>query len=115
MSRRPFLWTHGLCATILLVSIGGAVAALPEVEHIISQKSRLFFPGAVSIHPGAHITIVNDDSDLTHHAYIDSPTLSYDSGDQGPGAQAVITFPRAGDFMVLCAIHPKMKLAVHVH
>ena len=114
VSRRPFFWAHAFCATTLLVSIGSAVAALPEVEHVISQKDRRFQPGGVSLHPGEKITVVNDDSDLTHHAYIDSPTFSYDSGDQGPGARAVIAFPKAGDFMVLCAIHPKMKLTVHV-
>jgi plastocyanin len=31
-----------------------------------------------------------------------------------PGSKVDITFPAAGDFNVLCGIHPKMKLSVHV-
>ena len=55
-----------------------------------------------------------DDADLLHHAYVDSDKFSFDSGDQKPGSITPITFPVAGDFDVLCAIHPKMRLVVHV-
>ncbi len=58
--------------------------------------------------------IVNDDGDLLHHAYVDAPNFSFDSGDQQPGSKTNITFTVAGDFEVLCAIHPKMRLSVHV-
>ena len=40
--------------------------------------------------------------------------FNFDSGDQGPGSRTNITFPIVGSFTVLCAIHPKMKLIVHV-
>ena len=63
---------------------------------------------------GEMITIVNDDADLRHHAYIDSDNFKFDSGDQEPGSRTTITFSVAGTFDVLCAIHPKMKLIVHV-
>jgi plastocyanin len=49
-----------------------------------------------------------------HHAYVESDTLKFDSGDQKPGSRTSVTFPMRGDFQVLCGIHPKMKLAVHV-
>ena len=98
----------------LLIVTGTAVTAMSDAEHLVSQKGRQFQPGAISLHPGEHVTIVNDDGDLIHHAYIDAPDLTYDSGDQEPGGKAVITFPKDGDFLVLCGIHPKMKLAVHV-
>lgn len=103
-----------LGATASLAIAGASLAALPSPEHFVSQKERQFQPGALTVHPGEHITIVNDDADLLHHAYIDASDLSFDSGDQAPGAKAVITFPKEGDFLVLCGIHPKMKLAVHV-
>jgi plastocyanin len=60
------------------------------------------------------VVIVNDDGDLRHHAYIDSDKFSFDSGDQEPGSKTNITFALPGDFDVLCAIHPKMRLTVHV-
>ena len=55
-----------------------------------------------------------DDADLLHHAYIDSDTFSFDSGDQEPGSKTDIVFTVPGDFKVLCGIHPKMKMQVHV-
>ncbi len=88
------------------------VAALPQ--YTISQKGREFHPGTITIARGETINIVNDDADLLHHAYIDSPKFSFDSGDQKPGSITPVTFTVAGDFNVLCAIHPKMLLVVHV-
>jgi plastocyanin len=88
------------------------VSALPEST--ISQKGREFHPGAITISRGDTVQIVNDDGDLLHHAYVESPSFSFDSGDQKPGSVTPITFSTAGDFNVLCAIHPKMLLVVHV-
>jgi len=92
----------------------GAMGTIAAQQYTVSQKGRLFHPDSLTIQRGESIVIVNDDGDLRHHAYIDSPTFSFDSGDQEPGSKATITFTVAGDFDVLCAIHPKMKLAVHV-
>lgn len=80
----------------------------------VSQKGRKFNPLSVDIVKGGAIIIVNDDGDLLHHAYIESDTFSFDSGDQQPGSRTKITFPVSGEFKVLCGIHPKMKLIVHV-
>jgi plastocyanin len=97
----------------VIVGLGTLVGlALPQYS--ISQKGREFHPGQIAIKRGETIQIVNDDGDLLHHAYVDSPKFSFDSGDQEPGSKTDITFPVAGDFDVLCAIHPKMRLAVHV-
>lgn len=95
--------------------LGAAVALCgfaPDVT--VSQKGRKFEPASVDIVKGGSIVIVNDDGDLLHHAYVESDTFSFDSGDQQPGSRTKITFPVAGEFKVLCGIHPKMKLVVHV-
>jgi plastocyanin len=108
--RRPMAvaFTAGV-----LVGLGTLVGlALPQYS--VSQKGREFHPGDMTIKRGETIQIVNDDADLLHHAYIDSPKFSFDSGDQQPGSKTDITFPASGEFDVLCAIHPKMKLVVHV-
>jgi plastocyanin len=95
-----------------LIGLGTLVGlALPQM---ISQKGREFHPGEITIKRGDTVQIVNDDADLIHHAYIDSPKFAFDSGDQEPGSKTDIKFPLAGDFDVLCAIHPKMRLVVHV-
>ena len=96
-----------------LVSLG-TWAAIAQQSHAVSQKGRQFRPNDITIKRGETLQIVNDDGDLRHHAYIDSDKFTFDSGDQEPGNRTNITFPVTGDFDVLCAIHPKMKLVVHV-
>jgi len=92
----------------------GTLAGLAGAQYVVSQKGREFSPSVVTIKRGEAVTIVNDDADLRHHAYIDSDKFRFDSGDQEPGSKTNIAFPVAGIFDVLCAIHPKMKLTVHV-
>jgi len=96
-----------------LTALGTAMVSA-AADYTISQKGREFHPGEITIKRGDTIKIVNDDADLLHHAYIDSPTFSFDSGDQTPGTVTPITFTVAGNFNVLCAIHPKMLLVAHV-
>jgi plastocyanin len=109
--RRPLAV---LCGAAIVIAAGTLVGlALPP--YAISQKGRQFHPGEIIIKRGETLEIVNDDGDLLHHAYVDSPKFSFDSGDQQPGSRTDITFPTAGDFEVLCAIHPKMRLVVHVN
>jgi plastocyanin len=92
----------------------GAAWALGPPLHVVSQAGRAFKPSDISIQRGAIVQIVNDDGDLLHHVYIDSPQMKFDSGDQKPGSRTNVSFPTVGDFSVLCAIHPKMKLTVRV-
>jgi plastocyanin len=102
-----------LIAGAMLVGIG-TYAGLAASQYVVSQKGREFRPSDVTIKRGEALTIVNDDADLQHHAYIDSDKFRFDSGDQEPGSKTNINFPVEGSFDVLCAIHPKMKLVVHV-
>ena len=108
--RRPVAIAATAIALIALGTLTGS--AVPQYS--ISQMGREFHPGEISIKRGDTIQIVNDDADLLHHAYIQSAKFSFDSGDQKPGSITPITFTVAGDFDVLCAIHPKMLLVVHV-
>jgi len=109
-ARRPLAVAVTTAALIGL----GTLAGLAGPQYSISQKGREFHPGEITVKRGDTVQIVNDDADLLHHAYIDSPKFSFDSGDQEPGSKTDITFPVAGEFDVLCAIHPKMRLVVHV-
>ena len=102
----------GALGSITMTSL--ATANLPVSDHIISQKGKRFGPGDVALRVGEHITVVNDAENFVHQAYVESETFAFDSGDIEPGFRAVITFPTEGDFTVLCGVHPKMKLAVHV-
>lgn len=100
-------------AVVFCAVLGSAaLAAVPQ--HFISQKDQIFTPGELSIKQGETVEIANDDGDLLHHLYVDSKQMEYDSGDQEPGEKVQIKFPVGGTFDVLCGIHPKMKLVVHV-
>jgi plastocyanin len=103
-------------AAVALTLLGAAAwAALSTPPYQVSQMGRAFRPGELTIRRGETVQIVNDDADLLHHAYVDSEQFTFDSGDQEPGSKADVTFPVAGTFTVLCGIHPKMKLTVHVN
>jgi plastocyanin len=117
--RRMSARRGGRCATAVTAAamafLGGvAWAQLASPARTVSQKDQAFNPSEITIKRGETVRIVNDDGELLHHAYVDSPQFSFDSGDQEPGAKVDITFPVTGTFTVLCGIHPKMKLRVHV-
>ncbi|WP_096487869.1 hypothetical protein [Methylorubrum populi] len=105
-------------SVLLLTSLTASGAALAlagdTVSLKVTQKGRAFAPGAISLQAGEAIAIVNDDGELVHHAYLESPSFSFDTGEQLPGSKTVVRFPSAGQFTILCGIHPKMKLAVSV-
>ena len=102
------------CAAVAVLIGFGTFVGLAQPLSVVSQKGRIFQPSEITIQRGEAIQIINDDADLLHHSYIDSDKISFDSGDQKPGSKTNITFPMAGTFNVLCGIHPKMKLVVHV-
>lgn len=104
----------GATLAVLAVAAGAALAAGSGTRYVVSQRGRAFLPGLISIRQGDTLRIVNDDGDLLHHAYIDNPDFSFDSGDQEPGSRTDVVFTKAGTFTVLCGIHPKMKMAVDV-
>ncbi len=97
---------------LLLPALG---SSLTRPSHQVSQRGREFRPGQLDIKRGDIVSIVNDDEDLSHHAYVASDHFKFDSGDQEPGQDVDIPFTVAGTFNVLCGIHPKMRLLVAVH
>lgn len=98
----------------IAMAFGYASASYAVSAYVVSQKGRQFTPKEIVMKRGEFITIINDDGDLRHHAYIAADSFTFDSGDQEPGSKAEVKFPVAGTFEVLCAIHPKMKLIVKV-
>jgi plastocyanin len=113
MSRNVLnLRREALRLTALIIGFA-AVAAVANTPLVASQKHSAFSPGVISLTPGETLTVGNDDR-MTHRLYVESAALKFDAGDQGPGRNVAITFAQAGDYEVLCAVHPEMKLTVHV-
>lgn len=102
------------CALTLIPVDETRLPGLGKPRKIISQKGRSFVQPGIYIGIDEDLHIKNEDGTLVHDAYVASPDFNFESGDINPGETAVIAFPKAGDFMVLCGIHPSMKLAVHV-
>jgi plastocyanin len=99
-------------AGLILLSLCVATAALAS-SITISQKDRKFTPGELHVAAGTTLHIINDDK-VTHHIYVDSPTMKFDSGEQPVGTSVDLVFNTKGSFTVLCAIHPTMHLKVTV-
>jgi plastocyanin len=103
----------GAISVGLLLSLTGA-AWTAQAPYVITQKGRAFHPLTITINRGDTLQFFDDDGDLLHHAYVDSDTFNFDSGDQLPGSRTNVVFSVPGTFYVLCGIHPKMKLVVTV-
>jgi plastocyanin len=102
-----------LAGALVIIAAVAASTVWAADAIIVSQRNRTFNPDQLTVARGAVVHIVNDDR-VTHHVYIDAPNMSFDSGEQPIGTTVDLHFDRAGNFDVLCAIHPTMRLRVTV-
>jgi cytochrome c peroxidase len=79
----------------------------------VTQHEKRFEPRHIALKRGARLWILNNDT-RTHNVRIFDPKMDVDSGAQEPGETVEIAFPKAGEFLVFCGIHPKMELWVDV-
>lgn len=98
-----------LTAVVLVGLSVGALAA----NLTISQKGRVFSSESVTVKKGEALTFLNDDS-IPHNILSTSKGNEFNLGSQPPGASTDVTFKEAGDVLVICAIHPRMKMTVKV-
>jgi plastocyanin len=98
-------------ATLAAFIAGGTLAY--AADHIVTQKGRLFSADAITVKKGDTITFLNDDT-VPHNIMSLTQGSEFNLGSQQPGSSTPVTFDTPGDFTVICAIHPRMKLAVKV-
>ena len=96
------------------LALGPARANLANVVRIVLQKGRHYDPGDLYLRRGDTIALVNGDQNAVHHAFVEADRFAFDAGDQEPGRQTTLVLKEAGDFIIQCGIHPKMKLTIHV-
>jgi plastocyanin len=96
----------------LVVLSGLSVGAL-AANLTITQKGRVFSSDSVTIKKGEALTFVNDDT-VPHNIISTSKGNEFNLGSQPPGASTDVTFKEVGDTLVICAIHPRMKLMVKI-
>jgi plastocyanin len=92
-----------------------AFASLVQATEIsVDQVGQKFSQPSVKLKNGDMMHFLNRD-DVTHNInVIDSDDAAVDKGLQKPGETIEHKFDAAGDFVVRCSIHPKMKMSVKV-
>lgn len=92
--------------------LAGTTAAL-AAEHSIGQKGKVFSETSLKIKRGDTLVFVNDDN-VTHNVLSNSAGNQFNLGAIGPGNSTPVTFDKSGEVLVVCAIHPTMKMTVTV-
>jgi len=101
-----------LPSLIFVVLVGLSVGAL-AANLTISQKGRMFSSENITIKKSETLTFLNDDS-VPHNILSTSKGNEFNLGSQPPGASTDVTFKETGDVLVICAIHPRIKMMVKV-
>jgi plastocyanin len=97
---------------VFVALVGLSVGAL-AANLTISQKGRMFSSETVTIKKGETLTFLNDDS-VPHNILSTSKGNEFNLGSQSPGTSTDVTFKEAGDVLIVCAIHPRMKMMVKI-
>ena len=79
---------------------------------VINQKGKQFSQTDVTVKVGDTLQFVNDD-DVAHNVFCADPGLTVNKFAK-PGDKTEIVTSQAGTYEVRCAIHPQMKITVHV-
>ena len=97
---------------LVLSFIAGASVAL-AAERTISQKGKVFSETALELKKGDTLVFLNDDN-VVHNVLSTTPGNIFNLGSIAPGHSTPVTFDKAGNLQILCAIHPSMKMSVKV-
>ena len=96
----------------LVITVGLSAGALAATQ-VIHQQGRAFSSESVTLKKGEALTFLNDDS-VPHNIMSTSKGNEFNLGSQSPGSSTDVIFKESGDVTVICAIHPRMKMAVKV-
>jgi plastocyanin len=97
---------------ITTLTLAVAVGAIAE-EMVVSQKGRMFSTNLMTVHRGAFVTFVNDDT-VPHNIMSTSRINGFDLGSQMPGTAVPVSFDVTGIVAVICVIHPRMRMTIEI-
>jgi plastocyanin len=101
----------GLCvAAIIAVSVGSALAL---VRHSVNQSGLQFSVASLRLQRGDTVVFANGDRS-SHNITVRGQAMTFNGGLQRPGQDIEIPFTSAGEYQVICGIHPRMRMAVEV-
>lgn len=98
-------------AVVAAFAAGSTVAL--AAERSVSQRGKAFSETSITVTKGDTLVFVNDDT-VTHNVFSSSAGNEFDLGAQAPGIATPVTFSKAGEVNVLCAIHPRMRMTVKI-
>jgi plastocyanin len=102
--------TRQMTAILASALLSTAAAATEPIAH---QKGRAFSMPAVTLARGEQILFLNDDT-VPHNIMSTSEGNEFDLGAQMPGTATPVTFTQPGIVVVVCAIHPRMRMTITV-
>jgi len=97
---------------VAVAFVAGTTVAL-AAERTIGQKGKVFSDPEVSLKKGDTLVFLNDDN-IAHNVLSTTPGHQFNMGLIGPGHATPVTFDKAGDIQIFCAMHPTMKMVVKV-
>ena len=89
-----------------------STAALTDTV-TVDQKDLAFSVDHMTVDAGTTVTFTNSDR-TPHNIMIRNGGMIENSGLQRPGEAHEVLFGKAGEYSLICGIHPKMKLKVTV-
>jgi plastocyanin len=95
-----------------VIAIGLSLGAF-AAKQTVRQQGRAFSVESISIRKGETLTFFNDDN-VPHNIASISKGNEFDLGAQLPGMSTDVSFTEVGEVLVICAIHPRMKMIVKV-
>jgi len=99
---------------IALALVFSAIAGSCQAATVsVDQKGLSFDKTDLTVNKGDIVSFNNSDN-TSHNILITGEGTSINGGLQQPGQSFMAPFIKSGTFQVTCAIHPKMKLTVHV-
>ncbi|WP_290870106.1 plastocyanin/azurin family copper-binding protein [Aquabacterium sp.] len=82
-------------------------------DHTVAQKGKAFSVASLAIKVGDKVAFRNDDP-FAHNIFTLSDPMQFDLGTYPQGQAKSVTFTKAGQYEIECAIHPEMKMLINV-
>ena len=104
------MYRNCLIAVAALSLLGQGVTPAGQTVY---QKGRAFSIAEMTVRRGESVVFLNDDT-VPHNVVSASGGNGFDLGQQPPNHATPVTFTLAGTVVVVCAIHPRMRMVIQV-
>lgn len=98
-----------LTSTVLL-----GAQPLTAAEYEVGQKNKTFTHDKLTVEVGDRVSFTNQDP-FYHNIYSLSDVQMFDLGSYPKGQFGTVVFENEGDVEIECAIHPQMRMTIHVN